>query len=188
MNNTINSSTPVEIRFYSKTIHRWVGTDINGTQKVVPYQEEEKLEEAFSLWLSYEELMMCMKSREKYKEIIVADVINNWPTISSLDFQENVEYRFIECNKEIIRASANLLLYRYHVCDRTRFRPASLSLIDSLKKTRIKSDTHENCCDLFRRFTSGYSSCSHYFHLRCLWTWLERRGSCPICRYEMPTY
>ncbi|XP_070015180.1 uncharacterized protein [Nicotiana sylvestris] len=158
MNNTINSSTPVEIRFYSKTIHRWVGTDINGTQKVVPYQEEEKLEEAFSLWLSYEELMMCMKSREKYKEIIVADVINNWPTISSLDFQENVEYRFIECNKEIIRASANLLLYRYHVCDRTRFRPASLSLIDSLKKTRIKSDTHENCCDLFRRFTSGFQT------------------------------
>ncbi|OIT03366.1 hypothetical protein A4A49_52440 [Nicotiana attenuata] len=185
MNNTINSSTPVEIQFSSKTIHRWVGTDRNGTQKVVPYQEEEKLEEAFSLWLSYEELMMCVKSQEKYTEIIVSEVTNNWPTISSLDFQENPEYRFIECNKEIIRASAALLLYRYHVCDRTRFQPASLSLIDSLKKPRIKSDCVICLGDLPVGIQVVRTPCSHYFHLRCLWTWLERRGSCPICRYEM---
>lgn len=25
-------------------------------------------------------------------------------------------------------------------------------------------------------------SCGHFYHFECIWTWLETRGSCPLCR------
>ncbi|RRT38299.1 hypothetical protein B296_00037507 [Ensete ventricosum] len=28
--------------------------------------------------------------------------------------------------------------------------------------------------------------CKHMFHDRCILPWLDRRNSCPLCRYEMP--
>ena len=31
-------------------------------------------------------------------------------------------------------------------------------------------------------FIGQVKSCKHYFHFYCLWEWLERDTSCPLCR------
>ena len=31
-------------------------------------------------------------------------------------------------------------------------------------------------------FIGKMKSCGHYFHFYCLWEWLERNASCPLCR------
>jgi len=32
----------------------------------------------------------------------------------------------------------------------------------------------------------GYmQACGHYFHFKCIWTWLEAKGTCPLCREKV---
>ncbi|XP_060170901.1 E3 ubiquitin-protein ligase SGR9, amyloplastic-like [Lycium barbarum] len=192
MNNVVDySSTPVEIQFSTKTIHRWIEIDnSNGTQDdrrlcVVHQEEEEEIEQDFSLHLSAD------VSIENYGELISSKLCSNLP---SLDLEKvGADYRFIEKTKEIIRVSFVVLLYQNYVCDKTRFeRQASLSLIKSLKKKKMMNSDENGCCaiclgDLGVGTQVNCMPCSHYFHIRCLGNWLERRGNCPICRYEMST-
>lgn len=116
MNNT-NSSTSMEIQFYSITIHRWIKVDSNGRRQEIVYQEEEdQLQEAFTVCLKEEEFM----SNDKFQEIIVSKFNSYWPMISYFECQEvDVKYFSSSDSKEkTVRASAVILLYLDHVRDK----------------------------------------------------------------------
>ena len=34
-------------------------------------------------------------------------------------------------------------------------------------------------------FVGYIKACGHYFHFDCIWTWLESRGNCPLCRQKV---
>lgn len=51
-------------------------------------------------------------------------------------------------------------------------------------------DDKEWCCVCWEGYNKGSADqlvgqikkCGHYFHFDCLWTWLESKRSCPLCR------
>ncbi|GBG75339.1 hypothetical protein CBR_g19973 [Chara braunii] len=44
------------------------------------------------------------------------------------------------------------------------------------------------CRELLDAWTTGRQMpCGHVYHQGCIFSWLKRRNSCPVCRYELPT-
>ncbi|KAG5670946.1 hypothetical protein PVAND_001175 [Polypedilum vanderplanki] len=42
------------------------------------------------------------------------------------------------------------------------------------------------CCEEFKRnYVIRQLECNHVFHQKCLFPWLEKDGTCPICRYDL---
>ena len=61
-----------------------------------------------------------------------------------------------------------------------------------IDENKIKEFGFENSCAVCKdEFSIGEEClsmpCNHYFHGDCLLPWLEKRNSCPTCRYELPT-
>ncbi len=53
-----------------------------------------------------------------------------------------------------------------------------------------KKDACPICFEEYRgdpaEILMGYmKKCGHYFHFDCIWTWLENRGNCPLCREKV---
>lgn len=71
--------------------------------------------------------------------------------------------------------------------------PASKSFIESLVPSPVPSSqiTSENGCpvcqtDWCQDDKSVALPCDHHFHLDCILPWLERKHTCPVCRYDLP--
>lgn len=79
-------------------------------------------------------------------------------------------------------------------------RGASISTLNKLKKERFYMkeitqdvDGDESCCDscvvCLERFSARVGltrlPCKHIFHEQCIFDWLKKSTSCPLCRYEV---
>ncbi|PON99990.1 43kDa postsynaptic protein [Trema orientale] len=53
-----------------------------------------------------------------------------------------------------------------------------------------ENNTTTSCSVCLEEFAAGAlavrTPCSHEFHEECLRTWIEKKPSCPLCRFEMP--
>eukprot|EP00244_Chara_vulgaris_P002908 TRINITY_DN15165_c0_g1_i1.p1 TRINITY_DN15165_c0_g1~~TRINITY_DN15165_c0_g1_i1.p1 ORF type:complete len:456 (-),score=93.00 TRINITY_DN15165_c0_g1_i1:510-1679(-) len=85
--------------------------------------------------------------------------------------------------------------------------PASGAAIASLPEVTVMpsstregsvstSNSQEQClpveCSICRELldagaTGRQMPCGHIYHQGCIYSWLKRRNSCPVCRYELPT-
>lgn len=74
---------------------------------------------------------------------------------------------------------------------RTRARPASSIVVDSLPSHTVSGACDSMCTVCHDDFESGQVAtsmpCSHTFHKDCLTPWLAQNNSCPVCRFELPT-
>ncbi|KAM6588324.1 hypothetical protein CsatA_010929 [Cannabis sativa] len=70
---------------------------------------------------------------------------------------------------------------------------ASVEDLEKLKSDDVVSSSGEKmtCSICFCEVLSGTElsrlPCSHLFHTHCILKWLEKRHTCPICRFELPT-
>ncbi|KAM3199937.1 E3 ubiquitin-protein ligase like [Capsicum annuum] len=184
INNIVDSSMPLKIQLSIKTKYRWIETDnVNKNNMCVHQEEEEFKQGCFHINVDI--------SNENLKALIFSKLGSNLPTLDSKQIKE-ASYRIIKTKKGFICVSLIALLYQDYVCDKTMLFqlhcPASLSLMLKKNKMMMNID-EENCSGIcFGELAMGTQvicmRCSHYFHIRCLWSWLTRRGNCPICRYE----
>ncbi|KAL0296894.1 UNVERIFIED_CONTAM: E3 ubiquitin-protein ligase MP [Sesamum radiatum] len=71
-------------------------------------------------------------------------------------------------------------------------RPASKASIDAMPSVEIVNGENddERCVVCLEEWEAGDMAkempCKHKFHGECIEKWLKIRGSCPVCRYEMP--
>ena len=75
--------------------------------------------------------------------------------------------------------------------------PAAKKEVEKLKKLKITEEKLkefgiENTCAVCKdEFKIGEDCllmpCNHQFHDNCIMPWLNKRNSCPVCRYELPT-
>ncbi|KAL0408699.1 UNVERIFIED_CONTAM: E3 ubiquitin-protein ligase MP [Sesamum radiatum] len=71
-------------------------------------------------------------------------------------------------------------------------RPASKASIDAMPSVEIVNGENddEQCVVCLEEWEAGNMAkempCKHKFHGDCIEKWLKIRGSCPVCRYEMP--
>ncbi|PKA57366.1 E3 ubiquitin-protein ligase RING1 [Apostasia shenzhenica] len=75
----------------------------------------------------------------------------------------------------------------------TSGRPAAKSVVESLPSIFLAEEdaTDNNCCAVCKDEISPTQSakklpCSHHYHENCIGLWLDRRNTCPLCRYELP--
>ncbi|XP_030502845.1 probable E3 ubiquitin-protein ligase RHC2A [Cannabis sativa] len=70
---------------------------------------------------------------------------------------------------------------------------ASLEGLEKVKSDDVVSSSGEKmtCPICFCNVLSGTElsrlPCSHLFHTHCILKWLEKRHTCPMCRFELPT-
>ncbi|KAM1511925.1 hypothetical protein PS1_024009 [Malus domestica] len=68
---------------------------------------------------------------------------------------------------------------------------ATQASIEALPKVTVAEETSAECCICLKRLEVGEEAkempCNHRFHPVCIDSWLERRPSCPLCRFSMPT-
>lgn len=67
---------------------------------------------------------------------------------------------------------------------------ASESQINSLPQSTIQSDNVEEACAICLEAPSmgdviRLLPCLHKFHKECIDTWLRRKSSCPVCKYDI---
>jgi len=68
-----------------------------------------------------------------------------------------------------------------------------LSLLDkTVPRVRVFTRTTEVACPVCQEELEEKTSvlklpCLHIYHPQCLMPWLEKRNTCPMCRYELPT-
>jgi hypothetical protein len=73
--------------------------------------------------------------------------------------------------------------------------PASAEYIDSLMHLRYKGDgkVHDEECPICAEqlemdcVVISLPRCGHIFHSHCIVDWLNRKCTCPVCRFEHPT-
>ncbi|KAL2233546.1 E3 ubiquitin-protein ligase RING1-like [Sesamum indicum] len=71
-------------------------------------------------------------------------------------------------------------------------RTASKASIDAMPSVEIVNGENddEQCVVCLEEWETGDMAkempCKHKFHVECIEKWLKIRGSCPVCRYEMP--
>lgn len=70
-------------------------------------------------------------------------------------------------------------------------RPASKASIEAMPNVEINEGEQGECSICLDEWEVGGNSvkempCKHRFHSDCIGRWLGIRGSCPICRYQMP--
>eukprot|EP00558_Chaetoceros_sp_UNC1202_P014571 CAMPEP_0197236846 /NCGR_PEP_ID=MMETSP1429-20130617/3831_1 /TAXON_ID=49237 /ORGANISM="Chaetoceros sp., Strain UNC1202" /LENGTH=350 /DNA_ID=CAMNT_0042695725 /DNA_START=29 /DNA_END=1081 /DNA_ORIENTATION=- len=74
--------------------------------------------------------------------------------------------------------------------------PASFQAIDNLTCIEVSEDDlvdecNRECCICFFQHDIGDHvvrlPCGHLFHRPCITEWLNKKCTCPICRYELPT-
>ncbi len=72
--------------------------------------------------------------------------------------------------------------------------PAALSFINNLRETTITSDdlieeNNKECLICLDEHALGGKAvklpCGHLYHRDCVIEWLQKQGSCPVCRYEV---
>jgi hypothetical protein len=72
--------------------------------------------------------------------------------------------------------------------------PASKAVLDNLIHLRLRGtkglSNHDECVLCMDKFQVNdvvtALPCGHMNHSNCIVDWLERRGNCPTCRYELP--
>ncbi|KAG8367923.1 hypothetical protein BUALT_Bualt16G0123200 [Buddleja alternifolia] len=83
--------------------------------------------------------------------------------------------------------------YAPHIINNNKVTPASGSFIESLP-IRVFSPnstpSFNSCSICMEDFKTNYPfvtmPCEHYFHKDCIVEWLQRRNTCPLCRYKCP--
>lgn len=90
------------------------------------------------------------------------------------------------CLSEIDRALSESLMQ-----EASRFKPASKSCIDGLKRMSLEgSCSMKECMVCLEEFLMGSEvvclPCGHIFHGDCIVRWLETSHLCPLCRFAMP--
>lgn len=88
--------------------------------------------------------------------------------------------------EEIDRALSESLMQ-----EASRFKPASKSCIDGLKRMSLEgSCSMKECMVCLEEFLMGSEvaclPCGHIFHGDCIVRWLETSHLCPLCRLAMP--
>ena len=88
--------------------------------------------------------------------------------------------------EEIDRALSESLMQ-----EASRFKPASKSCIDGLKRMSLEgSCSMKECMVCLEEFLMGSEvvclPCGHIFHGDCIVRWLETSHLCPLCRFAMP--
>lgn len=68
----------------------------------------------------------------------------------------------------------------------------NLTCIECLSEEDLVDECNRECCICFFQHNVGDSGvarlpCGHLFHRKCVVEWLEKKCSCPICRYEVPS-
>jgi hypothetical protein len=68
----------------------------------------------------------------------------------------------------------------------------NLTCIECLSEEDLINECNRECCICFFQHNVGDSGvarlpCGHLFHRKCIVEWLEKKCSCPICRYEVPS-
>ncbi|XP_009778983.1 E3 ubiquitin-protein ligase SIRP1-like [Nicotiana sylvestris] len=67
--------------------------------------------------------------------------------------------------------------------------PATKASIEALPIIQIV-EHEEECAICLLEFQVGEKTkempCKHRYHSNCINKWLERHGSCPVCRYKLP--
>jgi E3 ubiquitin-protein ligase RNF115/126 len=84
-----------------------------------------------------------------------------------------------------------------HSNDTSVIPPAASSAIENLtcievSKEDLEDECNTECCICFFQHNVGDKGiarlpCGHLFHRKCVVEWLEKKCSCPICRYEIPS-
>ncbi|KAB2613869.1 E3 ubiquitin-protein ligase Praja-1-like [Pyrus ussuriensis x Pyrus communis] len=68
---------------------------------------------------------------------------------------------------------------------------ATQESIEALPKVTVTEETMAECSICLKELEVGEEAkempCNHRFHPVCIVSWLERRPSCPLCRFSMPT-
>jgi len=74
--------------------------------------------------------------------------------------------------------------------------PASPHVIDTLATIKVshedlEDDTNKECCICFIEHSVNDAvarlPCGHFYHKHCITEWLNKRCTCPICRWELET-
>jgi len=71
--------------------------------------------------------------------------------------------------------------------------PAARLFVEELPDVEIgdKRAKESNCAVCNEDFKLGEEAkllpCKHYYHHKCILSWLELHNTCPLCRYELPT-
>ncbi|KAJ7971865.1 E3 ubiquitin-protein ligase RING1-like [Quillaja saponaria] len=68
--------------------------------------------------------------------------------------------------------------------------PTKKAIIKAMPSVTIKEDVQCTICleDIDISNEAKEMSCKHKFHTECILQWLELRSSCPLCRFQMPSY
>ena len=69
--------------------------------------------------------------------------------------------------------------------------PTSKQFVENLPRRLIREDSETECPICLKRLEQDDEvmrlPCSHEFHSDCLTAWLDKAGSCPLCRRSLPT-
>ena len=71
--------------------------------------------------------------------------------------------------------------------------PAGKNAVDGLLHLRLRAldKDHEMCLICSEQYEIGCVvtslPCGHMYHSSCIIDWLQRKCTCPMCRYELPT-
>jgi hypothetical protein len=76
--------------------------------------------------------------------------------------------------------------------ERKRWDPASRKAMLAMPLPVVGETREQDCAICLEEFVDGGKKlrmmpCSHSFHQRCIFEWLQRGRRCPICRYELPS-
>ncbi|KAF1893845.1 hypothetical protein Lal_00002384 [Lupinus albus] len=68
--------------------------------------------------------------------------------------------------------------------------PASKAAIESLKKVNLEKGMSRESCSICLEEFNGEEEvlampCKHMYHQECIFHWLQRCDTCPLCRYSM---